>query len=94
MKKHKKADVSSNINPVPMTQTTNKMYGLLALAALLLGVTTLGSIGDGVDGSTEKNNSMNQMNRKKCEYIQNVAIMTTRLTQCFSGDNCHKIGCS
>lgn len=67
MKKHKKADVSSNINPVPMTQTTNKMYGLLALAALLLGVTTLGSIGDGVDGSTEKNNSMNQMNRKKCE---------------------------
>lgn len=28
MKKHKKADVSNSINPVPITPTTNKMYGL------------------------------------------------------------------
>lgn len=51
IKKHKKADVSNNTKPVPITPTTNKMYGLLAFVALLLGVITLGSIGDGVDGS-------------------------------------------
>lgn len=55
MKKHKKADVSNSINPVPITPTTNKMYGLWAFVALLLGVMTLGSIGDGVDGPVKWN---------------------------------------
>lgn len=51
MKKHRKMDVRSKINPAPTKPATSKTYGFGGFAALLLVVMTLGSIGDGVEGS-------------------------------------------
>lgn len=85
MKNHKKADISSKTSPVPMTPTTSKMYGLVVFAALLFGVRTLGSIGAGVAGSEIIKNQLTILqNQKNCHF-------NPKLTQCFSGDNSHKI---
>lgn len=55
MKKHRKMNVISKMNPAPTKPATSKTYGFGGFVVLLLVVITLGSIGAGVDGSVREN---------------------------------------
>lgn len=53
MNKHSTINVKKRIDPATVDPATNSTIGRESLAGPLVLVTTLGSIGDGVDGSAE-----------------------------------------
>lgn len=84
--KHSTINVTKRIEPATVEPAINKTIGLVSLAGSVVLATTLGSIGDGVDGSENKikrNSNQHLCFKSILEYNEH--------TQCFAGDNCHEI---